>query len=59
MRMILIQVILVLISVPPFAIYITYVYITTGITKDSDQLMVENFLAIFFSIISYFYSAVC
>ncbi len=58
--MILIQVILVLISVHPFAIYITYVYITTGITKDSDQLlMVENFLAIFFSIISYFYSAVC
>jgi len=58
-KMTLIQVVLVVISIAPFGIFSTYLYITMGVVKDADQQMKEALVGTIFILISYFYYVVC
>jgi hypothetical protein len=59
MNMILIQVILVVISMTPFGIYMTYDVITSQCKKDLDQQLKESFVVTILVLITYFYYVVC
>jgi hypothetical protein len=58
-RMILIQVVLVVISITPYGIFTAYGLITSGVSKDTDRLIIEIFALTIISLISYFYFTVC
>jgi hypothetical protein len=58
-RMTLIQVVLIVICIVPYAMYNIYNLITAGMSKDVNRLISEGFAYTFFSLVSYFYYAVC
>jgi hypothetical protein len=58
-RMILIQVLLVVICIVPYGINSIYSLITSGVSKDTNQIIVENFVFIFLLLLIYGYYAVC
>jgi hypothetical protein len=57
-KMTLIQVILDVICFLPYSIYIAYSLITSGVNKNTYQLISESFILTIFSLVSYFYFAV-
>ncbi|CAF1235915.1 unnamed protein product [Adineta steineri] len=54
-RMTLIQVILVITTITPYGIQITYNLITTGIYKDTDRIIKESFSLTIISLLTYVY----
>jgi hypothetical protein len=58
-RMILTEVILVIISITPYGIDITYRTITSGIPKDIDRQTKESFATTVLTLVTYLYSIVC
>jgi hypothetical protein len=58
-KMILLQVILLVICIVPYGINNAYGLITSGISKDSNRLMIESFIVTFLSLVTYLYYAVC
>jgi len=58
-KMTLIQAILVVISISPSGIFGIYLYITTGVAKDADRIVIENFANIVLVLVSYFFYIVC
>jgi hypothetical protein len=58
-KMILVQVVLIVICIGPYGIYNTYSLITNENNKDTDQLIKEAFALTIFSLLCYFYYAVC
>jgi hypothetical protein len=58
-RMILIEVVLVFICFVPFDINNVYNMITSSVSKDTNRLMIENLAYTIFTLMSYFYYAVC
>jgi hypothetical protein len=58
-RMTLIQVVLVLVCFVPFDINNVYNLITSSISKNTNRLMIENLAYTIFTLMSYFYYAVC
>jgi hypothetical protein len=58
-RMILIQVVLVVICITPYGIYSVYGLITSGVSKDTNRLIIEIFVLTIISLIPYIYYAVC
>jgi hypothetical protein len=59
LRMALIQVVLIVISAVPYGINTVYGLITSGVSKDANRLMNESFALTIFTLLSYFYYAVC
>ena len=57
-KMTLIQVLLIVISVTPPGVYVSYGLLTTGIAKDLDRQLKELFAANVIALISYFYYVV-
>jgi hypothetical protein len=58
-RMTLIQVVLVFICFVPYEINNIYNLITSSVSKDKNRLMIENLAYKIFTLMSYFYYAVC
>jgi hypothetical protein len=58
-KMTLIQVVLAVICITPYGVYTAYVLITAGVVKDANRLAHETLFATAFSLIAYFYYAVC
>jgi hypothetical protein len=58
-KMTLIQVIFVVICIVPFGINTAYTLITNQVAKDTNRLLDESFVSIMFSLVVYFYYAVC
>ncbi|CAF1441150.1 unnamed protein product [Adineta steineri] len=54
-KMILIQVILVLISIIPYGINNLYGFVTSGVIKDANRVVVESFISTIVNLISYLY----
>jgi hypothetical protein len=58
-RMILIQVAFVVTCFVPYGINSIYGLVTSGVSKDTNRLIIENFVIIFLALIIYIYYAVC
>jgi hypothetical protein len=58
-RMVLIQVVLVVVSITPYAIFNAYNTITVGVVKDLNRQLKEYFALTIVSLISYLHFAVC
>ncbi|CAF1646673.1 unnamed protein product [Adineta ricciae] len=56
-KTIIIQVILIIISQTPYATYNAYIFFSTGITKSSTRIDIENFLYIITALMAYEYYA--
>ena len=58
-RMTIFQVILVIIGFVPYGINMAYLLVTSTMTKDSDRLLIENFITIVVGTLPHVYYSVC